>query len=251
MARAFDLRLELHHVTPLVWRVLRVPAGLGLDDLHHAIQTLFGWDDFHPHVFEVGDREYRPRDPSENDEDEDDGAREPDAWAGDDSELTTAQALTQSPAGFTYIYDFTEDWRVRVQPVAELDAEREQEVVCLAGGEAGPQQDGTGFAVFTVEEANRRLTRARRPRATADQPAGPRASSDQQLLAQLSLVVLLLGSRPVRQGAREAGKQLRPEMLERLQEAGLIEHDPQRRSVTLTDAGVAHAERLLQKLRSL
>jgi DNA-binding PadR family transcriptional regulator len=41
------------------------------------------------------------------------------------------------------------------------------------------------------------------------------------------------------------------EILDALTEAGLIDSDPQRKSVTITDAGVAHAERLLKRLREL
>ena len=84
MARIFDLRLELSHVTPRVWRVLRVPANLRLDDLHYAIQAVMGWNDFHAHVFEVGDAEYGPA-PDDHDEEEDDETfEEPNAWAGED-----------------------------------------------------------------------------------------------------------------------------------------------------------------------
>jgi hypothetical protein len=251
MPRAFDLRLDLSNVTPQVWRVLRVPADLRLDDLHHAIQTVMGWDDFHPHLFEVGESEYGPRLEEDDDEEQEDGLKERSLWADEDSELTIAQAFRQSPGGITYVYDFAEDWRVRITKASDSDSDAGDDVVCEAGGEAGPQQETGKFDAFTVEEANRRLRRARRPRATPEQPAGPRATPDQQLLAHLTLVVLMLGSRPTRHGTREAWKNVHPEILDSLQEAGLVEHDPARRAVTLTDAGVAHAQRLLQKLRSL
>jgi Plasmid pRiA4b ORF-3-like protein len=251
MPRGFDVLVELSNVTPRVWRVLRVPADLRLDDLHHAIQTVMGWDDFHPHVFEVGDREYGPRTVHDESDEEDDELREPSAWAGEDHELTIADALRDSPAGITYVYDFDEDWRVRITRAAGLDADSVTDVACIDGEEAGPQQELAKFETFTVDEANRRLARARRPKATAEQPAGPRATSDQQLLAHLTLVVLMLGSHPTRYGTREAGRHVRPEVLESLHEAGLLDYDPARRAVRLTDAGVAHAQRLLQKLRTL
>jgi hypothetical protein len=246
VARLFDLRLELQSVTPQVWRVVRVPADLGLDDLHHAIQAVMGWDDFHPHVFEVGEREYGPR-PAVLDEDD-----EPheDWWAGEASDLTIAQALTESPE-LTYVYDFDEDWRVRITRIGESEAGEAVTVACLAGEHGGPQQETRAADPFSVDAANLRLARARRPRATPEFPAGARATADQQLLANLSLVVLLLGSRPTRHGTREAWKNVRVEILDALNEAGLIASDPQRKSVTITDAGVAHAERLLDKLRAL
>jgi hypothetical protein len=248
MGRALDLRLELLSVTPRVWRVLRVPADLHLDDLHQAIQAVMGWNDFHPHLFEVGDDEYGPAPDEEENEDEADSFKERSAWAGEDRELTIAQALRQSPDGITYVYDFTEDWRVRIT----LDSESESDpidVVCLAGEHRGPQQDSRDFDAFSVERVNARLRKARRLPATPDRPAGPRASPDQHLLAELTLVVLLLGSRSTRHGTREAWKHLREEILDSLHEAGLVDHDPARKAVTLTAAGVAQAQRLLQRLR--
>jgi ribosomal protein S19E (S16A) len=71
------------------------------------------------------------------------------------------------------------------------------------------------------------------------------------LLARLTLAVLMLGSRPTRHGAREADRSAHPEVLASLQEAGLIDYDPARRTVSLTDVGVVHAQRLLRKLRTL
>lgn len=258
MARYINLRLELRDVTPLVWRVLRVPADLRLDDLHHAIQTVMGWDDFHPHLFEVGDEEYGPR--PENDDADESELAEPGAWAGDDSELTVARALTKSPDGFTYVYNFVEDWRVHIAadtsayaspPPGDIASEADDGVVCVAGDHAGPQQDRRDATPFSLEAVNRRLLRATRPRATPEFPAGRRATSDQQLLANLTLVILLLGSRPTRDGRREAWKHLRSEILESLQEAGLVDTAPQRKSVTLTDAGTAHAQRLIGRLKAL
>jgi ribosomal protein S19E (S16A) len=250
VARALDLRLELQSVTPRVWRVLRVPADLRLDDLHHAIQAVMGWDDFHPHVFEVGDSEYGPR-PELVDVDGGEPFEEKSAWAGEGSDITVAQALELGPDAFTYIYDFDDDWRVRITRDGEAEAEGPVTVECLAGEHGGPQQESRAPEPFTIGTVNRRLVRALRPRATPEFPAGARASADQQLLANLSLAVLLLGSRPTRHGTREAWKQVRVEILDALHEAGLIDSDPQRKSVTITDAGVAHAQRLLRKLRTL
>jgi hypothetical protein len=248
--RAFDLQLELSHVTPRVWRIIRVPANLRLDDLHHAIQAVMGWDDFHPHVFEIGDKEYGPR-PEDLDDDADDEFRETSAWAGEGKELSVGQALRDAGSRFTYIYDFADDWRVQVSATGEADVADDAAVICVAGEHAGPQLESRDLDPFTVDAANTRLRKALRPRATPQHPAGPGASSDQQLLAHLSLVVLLLGSRPTRHGTREAWKNLRVEILDSLLEAGLIDTDPQRKSVTLTDAGIAHAQRLLQRLRAL
>jgi hypothetical protein len=210
-----------------------------------------GWDDFHPHLFEVGDREYGPQPGPDEDEDEDSEWRSPSAWAGDDSELTIAQALGDNPNGITYVYDFDENWRVRVTRVGETEIDAAVTVACTDGEQAGPQRESRDLDPFTLDLANRRLRRALRPRASAEYPAGPAASADQQLLAKLTLVVLFLGSQPTKWGTREAWKTVRFEILDSLDEAGLIESDPKRKGLLLTDAGVALAQRLLQRLRTL
>lgn len=245
------LSLELADVTPRVWRLLRVPDDLPLLELHHAIQALFGWRDFHQHVFEIGDADYGPA-PDEPEEDEDDTrVREPSAWRGDDAEISVAEALALAAGGFAYVYDFGDDWRVRIvpRPLANVAVSSQDDpVTCLDGGEVGPQGEEAPLAAFSVEEANRALSAWRRRRATPERPAGPRASRDQQWLARFTLAVLMLSSRPGRRGAREASRMLSPEVLERLSEAGLIDFDPRQRTVTLTDQGVAEARRLLEKL---
>jgi hypothetical protein len=251
LVRAFDLRLSLANVIPPVWRVLRVPRDLRLDDLHHAIQAVFGWDDFHPHVFEVGERDYGPEPVDDEDDEEGDAWRETSDWAGEDRDLTVADALQQSPDGFGYVYDFGEDWRVDVTLVAASELDDPTSVVCIGGEHAGPQQESRELDPFTVDAANARLRKARRPRATPEHPAGPGASADQQLLANLTLVVLLLGSHRATGGTRESWKNVRGEILDSLTEAGLVDSDPRSRSVLITDAGVAHAERLLKRLRAL
>ena len=249
--RALDLRLDLQDVVPPVWRLLRVPADLRLDDVHHAIQAVMGWEDFHPHLFEVGDKEYGPEPDELEDDDDDFASGEPVAWAGEDREITIREAFAQSPDAVMYVYDFAKDWRVRVTRVGETDVDEGAPVICIGGEHSGPQTESRAVEPFTVDAANKRLQRGLRPRATPQHPAGPGASADEQLLANLSLVVLLLGSRPTRHGTREAWKNLRFEILDSLSEAGLIDTAPQRKSVTLTDAGTAHAQRLLQRLRAL
>ena len=210
-----------------------------------------GWDDFHPHLFEVGDREYGPPPDDEDNQSDEEVFREASAWAGEGKDLTVTRALEQSADGITYVYDFGEDWRVRITRLGESETDVPPGVTCLDGEHSGPQQESRDLDPFTVKAANTRLQKALRPRATPEFPAGPHASSDQQLLANLTLVVLLLGSRPTRHGTREAWKNLRVEILDSLHEAGLIDSDPSRKSVTITDAGLAHAARLLGALRGL
>src|SRR3954454_12418374 len=53
-----SLKVTLRDVRPPIWRRLLVPAGMTLDDLHHAIQAAVGWEDAHLHAFDIAGREY-------------------------------------------------------------------------------------------------------------------------------------------------------------------------------------------------
>jgi hypothetical protein len=270
-SRAIDLDLHLEGVEPRIWRRLRVPADLTLLDLHHAIQIVMGWVDYHLHVFEIGDREYGPR-PEEEFERE--------QWAGDDARLTVANALTQADGPIAYLYDFGDDWCVRIERAGPAPDDAATTVVCLDGERAGPPEDCGGPhayqsiveivsrrghrglpaelrswlpasfdpALFDVQAANRRLRRAFREKASPDRPAGPAASDEKQLLATLTLAALVLGSRLGKHGQREAPKAMRAEILDALQEAELIYTDAKRQTVIVTEAGLARAQAFIDSL---
>ena len=269
--RAIDLDLHLEGVQPRIWRRLRVPADLTLRDLHHAIQIAMGWQDYHLHVFEIGDREYGPR-PEEEFERE--------QWAGDDARLTVAKALTEANGPVTYLYDFGDDWCVRIERAGPAPDDAATAVVCLDGERAGPPEDCGGPhayqsivdiltrrgrrglpaelrswlpasfdpALFDVQAANRRLRVAFREKASPERPAGPAASDQEQLLATVTLAALVLGSRLGKHGQREASKAMRAEILDTLQEAELIYTDAKRQTVIVTEAGLAQAQSFIDSL---
>lgn len=277
MPRTLDLRLELRDVTPSVWRVLRVPGDLSLEDLHQAIQVLMGWKDHHLHVFEVAGHEYGPR---PEDEEDVEGLNR---WAGEASALTVAAAFSKSAGPIDYVYDFGDDWRLQITVTADTRAAGSVTVECVAGEMAGPPEDcggphayqdildvGTtkgkrslpaefhawlpkGFDAmrFSVEAANISLREAFREKASPEFPAGLHAPPEDQLLANLTLAVLFLGSGQTRHGVRQAWKNVRSEILDTLQEAGLIYTDPRRKSVVITEAGVERAMKLLERLAAL
>jgi hypothetical protein len=270
--RAIDLDLHLIGVEPRIWRRLRVPADLSLADLHHAIQVVMGWRDYHLHVFEIGDREYGPRP-------EEEGERE--QWAGDDGRITVARALAEAGGPIDYLYDFGDDWRIRIASVGDATLDPPATLACLDGERAGPPEDcggpaayqdivetiarGQGAAArevlpllpvdfdpaaFDVGVANRQLRAAFREKASAERPAGPDASDDRQLLADLTLATLVLGSRQGKHGRRESAKGMRVDILEALHEADLIYTDGKRQTVVITDAGLARADAFLERLRT-
>jgi hypothetical protein len=53
-AATLRLRVQLDGAFPPVWRRFEAASDLGLDDLHSALQVLFGWEDHHLHRFTTG-----------------------------------------------------------------------------------------------------------------------------------------------------------------------------------------------------
>lgn len=104
-----QLRIELLHITPLIWRRIQVPATYTFWDLHVAIQSAMGWNDSHLHEFEVSQSRRRqplrvglPLDDEGMDE-----AQDPPlpGW-----EVRVADYLTLQNPIADYSYDFGDDW---------------------------------------------------------------------------------------------------------------------------------------------
>lgn len=270
MARVFDLELELDGLTPRIWRRVRLPAAATLPDLHHVIQAVMAWEDRHLHLFEVAGREYSV--PPEED-------WERDAWDGlDEGTMKVSQAVGDSGGSFHYVYDFGDDWRVAVRLVEDSVMPGPLQAKCLAGERAAPPEDigGAGAfqqvidawsagrrglskdlreslprgfdpAVFDLPAAAERLQQAAAVDTTAGAPP-TFAGSDEQLMADLTLLTLFLGSWEEESGRQTAWKTLRFEVLDVLKREGLIDTTPARKSVIITDQGIRRAARLRQRV---
>lgn len=225
MARVFDLDFVLRSAEPAgatpsdsVWRRVRIPGDRTLADLHRAIQVVMRWDDVHPHVFDVDGREYGPEP-----EEEEISLH----WAADDADMTVAKAVKKD-AHFEYTYDFASEQRIDISVAAEHTGMRAH-IECL---------DGAGDG-FDLADTNARL---------AEEFHGGRVDN---LVADLTLLLLYLGSWEEGRGSRSANKTMRIEILQALGDAGLVVTNPHRKSLDLTDAGVKRAEALLQRVTSV
>jgi hypothetical protein len=272
MPRSLDLELHLEHVTPRVWRLVRVRPTITLADLHHVIQVLMNWGDYHLHLFEVAGREYSP--PPEDEAEVTDQS-----WAGDDREVTVGQAMSKGQGRIHYVYDFGDDWRLEINVTNQSMSSDVPYPECLDGELAGPPEDLGGPAAyqdllerwrksgrrgldkelrewlpdgfdpfaFNVDEANLQLARAfgRQTRAERD------GSPDQRLLADLTLLLLFLGSWRERDGTLVAAKTLRTDTLDELGDAGYLATNPHRKTVALSDQGVRRAEAIRARVAGL
>lgn len=138
------LRVELHEVTPLVWRRVLVSNQWTLASLHGYLQWVMGWTDSHAHEFEVGD-----------------GIVAPEWWIDevgldtdtskyrDERRVSVAAVVSQlgSRGEFEYRYDMGDGWRHRIviesPPALATDTDLALPV-CLSGENACPPEDVGG-----------------------------------------------------------------------------------------------------------
>jgi Plasmid pRiA4b ORF-3-like protein/Domain of unknown function (DUF6398) len=127
---AFVLRCEL--VDLPVSRTLRVPAAATLRELHLALQVVFDWYDGHLHQFTIGRQRF---------------STDPDLdWAADDCDDATVRLdeLVRPGAVFEYVYDFGDNWELRVHvidaPEPEPGGDRFELVA--GAGDAPPEDCG-------------------------------------------------------------------------------------------------------------
>ena len=85
-------------VEPPVVRVLDVPAGVLLPEVHNLLQAALGWTDSHLHQFVADGVCYGM----------------PDVDGPEDERDESAVALRALPERFTYLYDFGDGWEHEV-----------------------------------------------------------------------------------------------------------------------------------------
>jgi len=112
-------------VEPAVVRVIDVPSGVTLAELHDLLQAALGWTDSHLHRFEVDGISYGM----------------PDAdWAGEEDRDERGAKLRELPAHFRYLYDFGDGWEHEVE-VLGAGGESPR---CVYGEGACPPEDVGG-----------------------------------------------------------------------------------------------------------
>ena len=131
---AVQLRVSLKEHVPTIWRRLLVPGEIKLSKLHLMFQAAMGWEDYHLHLFEIGELAYGvPHQEFDNNDVDDDSVLL--------SELITA------PMRFSYQYDFGDNWQheVVVESIVPVPLVLKFGI-CLDGQRACPPEDcgGTG-----------------------------------------------------------------------------------------------------------
>lgn len=147
------LTVTLQDASPLVQRVLEVPADLPLDRLHEVLQAAFGWQNAHLYQFCIGEPYQLGAErwviPDFIDYPEDRPA----------DQTTLSEALEKAAQeGLTYLYDFGDDWEHVIEAGEATDAKPGQTYPRLTAlsGTCPPEDIGgaPGFEMFKEAMAN-------------------------------------------------------------------------------------------------
>lgn len=151
-ALTFRLAFVFEYLT--CWRVLRVPAAWGFEDLHTAIQACLGWLNYHAYDFELMDGDVR-RQLSLPDPDTGgspladmlflDEAGEPE-WQ-DVRTVSLAQMFPRLRQAL-YSYDYGDGWMIRLDLVDAKTPLAGAVPVCVDGGGDNPPEDVGGEGGF-------------------------------------------------------------------------------------------------------
>jgi hypothetical protein len=122
--RTVRLQVTLREVVPRVQRVIDVPAGITLDELHEVLQVALGWTDSHLHQFRTDDAVYSI--PFEE-------------WADEEVDERGGR-LSALPTRFVYAYDLGDNWQHDVQVLGTGG----DQPGCVSGEGSCPPEDCGG-----------------------------------------------------------------------------------------------------------
>jgi len=132
----YQLRIELKHIKPVIWRRVLVPESVTLAKLHPILLWTMGWQGGHLHEYEIARLRY--------------GIPPDEEWLGtepvhDESRFRLNRFVESGMRRFKYIYDFGDHWEHSVA-VEDVLARKEltPPVLCLAGENACPPEDVGG-----------------------------------------------------------------------------------------------------------
>jgi hypothetical protein len=169
LAADVQLRIELLHVQPHVWRRVIVPETVTLAKLHQILQAVMGWTDSHLHEYVIARKHYGTPDP-------DWPTEEP---LHDERRMHLKPFIEARVRRFNYLYDFGDSWEHEIT-VEDLLAPKGSgpRIVCMAGENACPPEDvggEGGYASFLEAIADPQHERHQEMRDWIGYPFDPQA----------------------------------------------------------------------------
>ena len=130
---AYQLKIVLRGVSPMIWRRVLVRSDTTIAELHHIIQTVMGWDDWHLHRFHIHGKDYGIAYIG--------GI----SFADDPHEVRLERFRLRPGERFLYEYNFFDFWEfdLRLEQILPLEPKR-QYPTCIGGRHAAPPEDCGG-----------------------------------------------------------------------------------------------------------
>lgn len=134
----YELKITLLGTKPVVYRTLQIEASRTMYELHIAIQIAFGWEDYHLHLFNVGEMNIGM---SEFDEFDDDDTIE-------EKTVRLFQLKLEKKDQFIYLYDFGDNWEHQITITKIIEPKNTFYPKCIRGGRNSPPEDCGGIYGF-------------------------------------------------------------------------------------------------------
>ncbi|MDN5687880.1 MAG: plasmid pRiA4b ORF-3 family protein [Brachybacterium sp.] len=137
------VRLDIDGAAPPIWRRLELRSDLTLAAVHSIIQISFDWMDSHLHRFALGGSPFDRSSqlflcPFDVEEGEDEGLPE--------AEVRLDEAVQEVGDTLRYVYDYGDDWQVRLKVEAVRPAPEDAPAAVAVGGRrAAPPEDSGGI----------------------------------------------------------------------------------------------------------
>jgi hypothetical protein len=131
VAVVYRIKVTIAGSKPPIWRRLEVPSAISLVGLHEVLQTAFEWDGGHLWLFEAGTDSF--------------GVGDLGTPSKDARRATLGQVAPRKGFTMSYVYDFGDDWRHKIE--VEGIGAAEPGVTyprCLTGRRAAPPEDCGG-----------------------------------------------------------------------------------------------------------
>jgi hypothetical protein len=129
----YQIKVTLKDSKPPIWRRIQVTSDTDLYELHHILQVVMGWEDYHLHQFIIGGRYF--------------GQPHPDYGFEmvDETTVELNQVVSGVKTKFAYEYDFGDSWEhtLLIEKILPLEAGKHYPT-CLTGRRACPPEDCGG-----------------------------------------------------------------------------------------------------------
>jgi hypothetical protein len=132
----YQIKVTLKGSKPPIWRRIQVTSDISLYELHHILQVVMGWEDYHLHQFIIGGTYF--------------GEPHPDYGFDlemvDETTVELNQVVSGAKTKFTYEYDFGDSWEhtILIEKILPLEAGKHYPI-CLTGRRACPPEDCGGI----------------------------------------------------------------------------------------------------------